>query len=233
MASNLENLKKEILVLADREKALRDARFFKTSKGEYGEGDRFLGIAVPNLRKIGKKYYKALALKEIRELLFSPYNEERLLALMALVEQFGKIREEDEIYCFYIANIDRVNNWNLVDLSARPIVGVYLMDKDRNILREWARSKSLWLRRIAIVASWNFIKNGEFDDTMYLANLLMDDKEDLIHKAVGWMLRELGKKDEAVLKTFLKKYHKKMPRTALRYAIERLSVDDKEQFMKK
>lgn len=229
---HFKNLKKEVHDLADDHKALQATRFFKTAKGEYGEGDKFLGISVPELRKIGKKYYKSLELKEIRDLLLSPYNEERLLGLMILVEQFGKLRETHEVYDFYVNHMDRVNNWNLVDVSARPIVGVYLMDKDRSILDEWARSQSLWVRRIAIVASWHFIKNKQFDDTLRITRTLMNDEEDLIHKAVGWMLRELGKQDEDVLKLFLKKHQTLMPRTMLRYAIERLEASEKSRFMK-
>lgn len=235
MASSLiefKNLRKEVQGLADESKALQAMQFFKTGKSQYGEGDKFLGISVPEIRKIVRKYNKVLDLNEIRELLLSGYNEERLLGLMILVEQFGKIRKEEEVYNFYLRHMDRVNNWNLVDFSARPIVGVYLMDKDRCILDKWAVSENLWTRRIAIVASWNFIKNGQFEDTMRIARLLMNDKEDLIHKAVGWMLREVGKQDENALKIFLKDHQKSMPRTMLRYAIERLAGEDKERFMK-
>lgn len=231
-SSHYKNLKKDVRDLADEHKALQAMRFFKTGKGEYGEGDKFLGISVPEIRKVFKKYYNTLELKEIKELLLSPYNEERLLALMILVEQFGKLRETHEVYDFYVKHMDRVNNWNLVDLSARPIVGVYLMDKDRTILDQWARSDNLWVRRIAIVATWNFIKNGQFDDTLRIARMLMNDQQDLIHKAVGWMLRELGKQDEEVLKLFLKKHQTIMPRTTLRYAIERLEASEKARFMK-
>lgn len=226
-----ESLKKEVQVLADKEQALRKLQFFQTGKGQYGEGDKFLGISVPDIRKIGKKYYKVLDLKEIGELLLSGFNEERLLGLMILVDQFGKIRPQKEVYDFYVKHMDRVNNWNLVDSSARPIVGVYLADKDRGILYEWSGSESLWERRIAIVATWHFIKCGEFEDTLRISALLMKDPQDLIHKAVGWMLRELGKQDEKVLKEFLKEYQREMPRTMLRYAIERLEVSDRELVM--
>lgn len=235
MNRKLKYLKEEINQIANPEKAKGDLRFFKTSKGAYAEGDAFLGIAVPVLRKLGKKYL-GIELDEIQELLYSKYNEERLLALMILVEEFergkGDRKIEEEIYRFYVQHIKRVNNWNLVDLSARPIVGQYLRDKDRAILMDWGRSENLWLRRISIVATWYFIKKGEFKDTLEIAKLLLNDKEDLIHKAAGWMLRELGKMNESVLKDFLKKHQKEMPRTMLRYAIERLNVGDREQFMK-
>lgn len=235
MSSDFINLKVEILQLADAEKAKRSLNFFKTGKGDYGEGDQFLGIAVPVLKKIAKKY-GIVDLPQIEELLYSKYNEERLIALMILVERFKKIKgetkKEEEIFNFYVKHMSRVNNWNLVDFSARPIVGQYLSDKDRGILKDWAKSLSLWTRRIGIVATYYFIKNKEFDDTLEIAEMLLSDKEDLIHKAVGWMLRELGKMDEAVLKKFLKKYQKTMPRTMLRYAIERLKAEDKKCFMK-
>ncbi len=226
-----KNLKIELQGFADKQNASRKLQFFQTEKGKYGEGDQFLGISVPDIRKIGKKYHKALDLDDIRELLFSAYNEERLLGLLILIDQIGKLRAPKEVYDFYVKHIDRVNNWNLVDASARPIVGAYLMDKDRSVLDDWARSENLWVRRIAIVASWHFIKCGEFQDTLRISILLMKDKQDLIHKAVGWMLRELGKQNQEVLKVFLKKYQKEMPRTMLRYAIERLKALDKEQIM--
>lgn len=234
MASDLsefKNLKIDIQAVANKENALRKLQFFRTGKGEYGEGDQFLGVSVPDIRKIGKKYHKSLDLAGIRELLFSAYNEERLLGLVILIDQIGKLRDQKQTYDFYLKHIDRVNNWNLVDASARPIVGVYLMDKNRTVLDDWARSESLWVRRIAILASWHFIKCGEFEDTLRIAILLMKDKHDLIHKAVGWMLRELGKQNEEVLMLFLKENQKEMPRTMLRYAIERLKASDRERIM--
>jgi len=244
MSNRLKKLKEEILELADVQKAKRDLSFFKTGKGEYGEGDQFLGIAVPILRKLARQYEKEERdegssggeLAVVEKLLYSKYNEERLLGLMILSGRFekagGERKKEEEIYDFYLRHIGRVNNWNLVDFSARSIVGRYLRDKDREILREWGRTENLWLRRIGIVATHCFIKENEFEDTLQIAEILLNDKEDLIHKAVGWMLREVGKMDEAVLKKFLKKYQKLMPRTMLRYAIERLTVEDKERFMK-
>lgn len=235
MNNNFENLKKEISKITDARKAKLDQRFFKTAKGEYAEGDKFLGIAVPVLRQLAKKY-GPYDFPQIQELLYSQYNEERLIGLMLLVEKFqkakGEKRKEEEIYNFYIKHISRVNNWNLVDFSARPIIGQYLKDKNRDILRKWGKSQNLWLRRIGIVATHHFIKEKQFEDTLELAEILLNDKEDLIHKAVGWMLRELGKMDENVLKNFLKKHQKSMPRTMLRYAIERLSTEDKHRFMK-
>lgn len=232
MAKAVDYLKKDLRGLANKERALVCERFFKTGKGEYAEGDRFLGIAVPDLRRLLMQYWKMLDYEGIRELLFSAYNEERRLGLMVLGKQFGKIVAPEEAYEFYVAHRDRVNNWNLVDVSARPIVGVYLLDKDRSVLKTWADSESLWVRRIAIVASWAFIKCGEFEDTLDLATQLMGDKEDLIHKAVGWMLRELGKQDEGVLKDFLKMHCRAMPRTMLRYAIERLKEEERVRFLR-
>ncbi|PWU04091.1 MAG: DNA alkylation repair protein [Verrucomicrobia bacterium] len=233
--NNFRDLKKEILGMADIEKAQRDLRFFKTGRGEYAEGDMFLGIAVPVSRKLARRYHD-VDLEEVEELLQSPYNEERLIGLLVLIEKFEKAegvsREEKGIYDFYVKHMGRVNNWNLVDLSASPIVGKYLRDKDREILRVWGKSENLWMRRIGIVATHFFIKERDYEDTLEMAELLLNDKEDLIHKAVGWMLREMGKMDESVLKEFLKKYQKTMPRTMLRYAIERLKEEDKESFMK-
>lgn len=235
MSNNFKNLKEEILKTANLEKAKRDIKFFKTAKGQYAEGDEFLGIAVPVLRKFAKKYSE-IELPEIKELLYSKYNEERLLALMLLVEQLREsksdIKKEEEIYNFYVKHMLCVNNWNLVDFSAKPIVGHYLSNKDREILRTWGKSENLWFRRIGIVATHYFIKQKEFEDTLEIAEILLNDKEDLIHKAVGWMLRELGKMDETVLKEFLKKHQNTMPRTMLRYAIERLIPADRERFLK-
>lgn len=235
MGNPYKRLKEEILEMANAQKASRDLKFFKTEKGEYGEGDQFLGIAVPALRRLAKKH-EEMEMEEIEELLYSQYNEERLIGLMVLVRRFEKVRgdkkAEEAIYDFYVRHLKRVNNWNLVDFSARPIIGLYLRDKDREILKEWAKSGNLWLRRIGIVGTHYFIKEDSFDDTLQIAEILLNDKEDLIHKAVGWMLREVGKRDEAVLISFLKKYQKVMPRTMLRYAIERLKVEERERLMK-
>ncbi len=204
-------------------------RFFKTTAGSYGAGDKFLGITVPNLRKI-VKLYKDIELQIIQELLQSKYNEERLLALLILVHQYqkGNSDRQEELYIFYLSNIDCVNNWNLVDSSAHHILGHYLWDKDRSMLTKLAASDVLWERIIAIVSTWYFIRQSDLEWTFKIAKVLLNDSHDLIHKAVGWMLREAGKKDEARLLSFLCDYAHQMPKTMLRYAMERLSKEQKE-----
>ena len=198
------------------------ARFFKTGRGDYAEHEQFLGITMPTLRRLAQQH-KDLTLKEVSTLLQSPFNEERLLALLILVEQYTTYHDrQEEIYHFYRAHIPHMNNWNLVDVSAHLIVGAYLWDKERNPLWTMARSSNLWERRIAIVATWYFIKRKDIQDTLTLAQVLLEDTHDLIHKAVGWMLREVGKQKESALLAFLDVYGLQMPRTTLRYAIERL-----------
>lgn len=203
-------------------------RFFKTKEGSYGSHDRFLGITVPNLRKIAKKYHYA-DLIIVQKLLQSKYNEERLLALLILLQQFQKEKphSQTEIYHFYLKNLEYINNWNLVDSSAHLILGHYLWDKDKSLLNELAKSKILWERRIAIVATWYFIRQGALSKTFEIAILLLSDKEDLIHKAVGWMLREAGKKDINELIEFICKHASKMPKTMRRYAIEKFSEEQR------
>lgn len=224
--TSLANLKGDLKKISQPEKREDYQRFFKTGKGEYGEGDVFIGVTVPNSRKVAKKY-KDLPLSKVQKLLQSKIHEERLVALLILVEQFEisfesqDYNKQKEIYKFYLKNTARINNWDLVDLSASKIVGVYLLDKDRKILHKLAKSRSLWERRIAIIASFYFIRNDDFKDSLKISTTLLSDKHDLIHKAVGWMLREIGKRDQKVLEKFLKKYYIKMPRTMLRYAIER------------
>ena len=211
--------------LGNKEKAAFVARYFKTGKGEYGEGDVFLGITVPAQRIVAKKY-KDLSISEIEKLLHSQIHEHRLTGLMILARR----NPSKEIYDFYLAHTDRINNWDLVDSSAQ-IVGEYVLDKDRSILRTLAKSKSLWERRIAIVATHTFIKQKDFAMTFKVAELLMGDTHDLIHKAVGWMLREVGKRDQKAEEKFLQKHYKTMPRTMLRYAIERFSVSKRVFYM--
>lgn len=203
-------------------------RFFKTTKGSYGAGDVFLGITVPNLRKIAK-IYKDIELEVIEELLQSKYNEERLLALIILVQQYqkGSADLQEKLCAFYLNNLNRVNNWNLVDSSAHHILGHYLWGKDRSMLTRIAASQNLWERRIAIVATWYFIRKSDLEWTFKIAKLLQNDSHDLIHKAVGWMLREAGKKDEARLISFLCDHASQMPKTMLRYAMERLPKEQK------
>lgn len=207
-------------------------RFFKTSAGSYSEHDAFLGIAVPALRKIAKKYQQA-GREVVVDLLNSKYNEERLLALLILVNQYqkGKPHHKEEICQFYLTNLCFVNNWNLVDSSAHLILGHYLWDKDRSLLQKLAKSSLLWERRIAIIATWFFIRKGDLSTTFDIAKLLLNDTHDLIHKAVGWMLREAGKKDTSLLISYLDTYAKQMPRTMLRYAIEKFPEDERQAYL--
>lgn len=217
--------------LSSRERAAISARFFKTGPGEYGEGDVFIGVRVPEVRKVAKEFLE-LSLSEAGHLLGSEIHEERLLALLILVMQFAKeIHPRKQIYDFYLQNTRCINNWDLVDLSAPQIVGGYLDTRSRRPLSRLAKSKNLWERRIAIVASHHFICQGDFEDTLQVAKILLEDKEDLIHKAVGWMLREVGKRDESPLEEFLAEYCRTMPRTMLRYAIERFPAKKRQHYM--
>ena len=219
---NLTEIKKDIKKNANPQKAVLLQRFFKTGPGDYGEGDIFLGIMVPVQRSIAKKY-KELSLKEIKELLHSKFHEERLIALFILVEQFkkGDEQKKEDIFTFYHLHRKRINNWDLVDLTADRISGSYLLDKDKTILYKLAESKNIWDRRVAVMSTFHFIKYDSFDDALCLAQKLLNDKHDLIHKAVGWMLREIGKRDMNTEEGFLEKHYKKMSRTMLRYAIEK------------
>lgn len=215
------NIKRELEKLVNSEKTAFFPRFFKTGKGEYGEGDVFLGITVPNQRKVAKKYL-TLSLEELSELLKSEIHEHRLTALLILVYQFEKADEKKQkkIYEFYYKNRHHVNNWDLVDASAYKIMGAYLMDRERDILFKLARSKNLWEKRMAMISTFAFIRKGDFEDALKISEILVNDPHDLIHKAVGWMLREIGKRNVEAEKAFLKKYHKTMPRTMYRYAVE-------------
>lgn len=228
----LEELKKELQELENKEQAVLLQRFFKTNKGEYGEGDIFLGIKVPVQREIAKKY-NGLSLPKIQELLKSKIHEYRLTGLIILSDKYNQATDEDKanIFNFYLKNTKNINNWDLVDLTAPRIVGHFLFDKKKNILYELARSENLWERRIAIISTLNFIQKKEFQDTLAISELLLNDEHDLIHKAVGWMLREVGKKDESVLEGFLKFHCKAMPRTMLRYAIERFPEEKRNKYL--
>ncbi|HET8773564.1 MAG TPA: DNA alkylation repair protein [Thermoanaerobaculia bacterium] len=196
--------------------------FFKTGPGQYGEGDRFLGIRVPVLRTFVRKYH-ALPLADVEKLLQSPWHEERLVALLLLVRRYerGGDAERDAVYALYFRRMACINNWDCVDCSAPHIVGAHLSDRDRAPLYALARSASLWERRIAMLATQHFIRRGDFRDALAIAELLLDDPHDLIHKAVGWMLREIGNRDRAAEEKFLRKHASRMPRTMLRYAIEK------------
>jgi 3-methyladenine DNA glycosylase AlkD len=204
--------------------------FFKTQKGGYAEHDAFLGIPVPAIRKIAKGY-RDLGFKQILDFLSSRYNEERLFALIILTDQYQNSNNQDKIFTFYLEHKRFVNNWNLVDASAHLIVGAHLFQKDKSLLLELSDSNNLWDRRIAIVSTWYFIRQEKLDWTFKLAKKLLQDKEDLIHKATGWMLREAGKKDEEALKLFLDKQAPQMPRTMLRYAIEKFSDQDRRLYL--
>ncbi len=210
----------------------RKAVFFKTGPGDYAEHDQFLGIPTPKLREIAKRY-RRISLDVIAELLKSPINEVRLLALMMLVERYQRSNRsiQTEIFRLYLSHISHINNWNLVDASAHYIVGAHLYSQDKNLLIELASSNILWERRIAIVSTWYFIRKNEFEWTIKIAEILLSDKHDLIHKAVGWMLREMGKRDETHLILFLNQHVSQMPRTMLRYAIEKLGNEHKRMYM--
>jgi 3-methyladenine DNA glycosylase AlkD len=207
--------------------------FFKTGAGEYAEGDRFLGIRVPVLRKEVKAFQKA-SLKTLQSCLTNEFHEIRLFALLVLVAQFKKASQEEQtkIYQLYLNNTQFVNNWDLVDSSAPQIVGAHLYDKAREPLIELAQSSDLWQRRIAIIATFFFIKRDDFKDCLQIAKILLKDSHDLIHKAVGWMLREAGKRDKAQETAFLKQHYQQMPRTMLRYAIERFPETERQAFLK-
>ncbi len=224
MSTQTAQIMNKLRKLGDSDIAAHSRRFFKTGKGEYGEGDMFLGIRVPAIRKCVKEY-RTILLEDTLELLKSPFHEARLLALLILVVKYSSEKEspkQETIYRSYLSHTKYINNWDLVDCSAQHIVGAHLFSKDRKTIYRLIRSKSLWERRIGVLATFHFIKRGDFSDTLSIAELLLDDREDLIHKAVGWMLRELGKRNRNVEEQFLVKHYKEMPRTMLRYAIEKL-----------
>ncbi len=228
----MDDVKRELEKYINPEKAKFPPRFFKTGKGEYGEGDIFIGVTVPDCKTVALKY-KGTSLEEVLKLLKSPIHEERLIALFILTEQFrkGDKRKKLEIYDLYLNNTKFINNWDLVDSSAYKIVGTFLLDKERKILYQLAESKHIWERRIAIVSTMIFIRNNQLDDTLKISEKLLKDKHDLIQKAVGWLLRELGKKDQRLLANFIKKHYIQIPRTTLRYAIERFSEKEKKDFL--
>jgi 3-methyladenine DNA glycosylase AlkD len=217
-----KDVSREMEQLGDPEIATFSQRFFKTGPGQYGEGDVFRGIRVPVLRRVAKDH-KLLALPETLKLLHSPYHEDRIVALLILIHHYtgGNDVVRARIYNSYLKHTHLINNWDLVDCSAPQIVGAHLSDKDRAPLYKLAKSSSLWERRIAIIATFHFIKHGELADTLKLASILLSDREDLIHKAAGWMLREAGKRDLESVESFLREHNQRMPRTMLRYAIER------------
>jgi 3-methyladenine DNA glycosylase AlkD len=243
-----ERIIRDLKKVSSRERATNATRFFKTGKGEYGEGDLFIGIRTPEIRKISKKYLGDLKLGDLDFFLHNKIHEYRLFALITLTYMYhrtGRIKDcskrkeqREKIYKYYLENKRWINNWDLVDVSAPKIVGAFLKEKyegreekDRSILYELVKSNNLWEQRIAIVSTYTFIKEGDFKEILEFSKQLISHEHDLIHKALGWMLREVGKKDETVLKTFLEDYANKMPRTMLRYSIERLNEKEREKYL--
>lgn len=230
----INRIKKDLQMLKNPEKARLFAGYFKTGKGQYGEGDKFLGITVPEQRLIAKRYPQA-TLKDIKNLLSRNIHEYRLTALFILTAQYQKATPalKKAIFSFYLKNRGYINNWDLVDLSSGYIIGDYLLDKNRMVLYKLAASKRLWDRRIAIMATFRFIREGQYKDTLNISQLLLKDEHDLIHKAVGWMLREVGRRDKETEEKFLRKHYKKMQRTMLRSAIERFSETERQFYLSK
>lgn len=230
---NAHDVQREVRILANKEKATFLQRFFKTAKGEYAEGDLFLGLTVPQARIIARKY-KDLSLPEIEKLLHSKFHEERLIALLILVQSFNARKfDQKEIVDVYLKNTKYINNWDLVDVSAPNILGMYLLDRDRSVLYKLSKSADLWEKRISILSTLAFIvKQKEYIDTFNIADVLLEDQHDLIHKAVGWMLREVGKRvSQETEEEFLRFRYKNMPRTMLRYAIERFDADKRKKYL--
>jgi 3-methyladenine DNA glycosylase AlkD len=230
---NYLDLKQIVKNHSNKEQGIFLQRFFKTGKGEYGEGDIFAGIKVPVSRKIANQF-KDLSFTDLQKVIKSKIHEERLISLFILVARYKKAdeKEKEKIFNFYLRNISYVNNWDLVDLSAEKIIGAYLIDKDKRLLFDLVNSNSIWERRIAIISTFYFIKANQFAATLKISELLLKDKHDLIHKAVGWMLRETGKRDIQAEEIFLQKYYKKMPRTMLRYAIEKFPEEKRLDYLK-
>jgi len=228
----LDQIKKDLLQLSNPNKAKKLSGFFKTGTGQYGEGDVFLGIPVPEQRKIAKKYID-LHLNDLEQLLRSKIHEHRLTALVILVTKYQKadVSGKNDIFRFYLKNTENINNWDLVDLSAPKIVGDYLLNNDRTILFKLAKSNNLWERRIAILSTFSFIRNNDFEDSLRISKLLFQDEHDLIHKAVGWMLREIGKRDQDLEEQFLNENCIQMPRTMLRYAIEKFDENKRKFYL--
>ncbi|MCI5072334.1 DNA alkylation repair protein [bacterium] len=225
---NMLAIDKDLNALKNKSYAEHAQSFFKTGKGEYGEGDCFLGIRVPVLRKLAKQY-KDIDLSTVQKLLDSKWHEKRLLGLFILIHQYKD--NPDQVYKVYTNNFKNINNWDLVDTTCHKIIGPHLFDKDRSVLYTWARSKNLWTKRISMMTTYYFIQRNQFQDTLKLAEVLLDDEHDLIHKIVGWMLREVGKRSKATEDQFLKKHYKVMPRTMLRYAIEKYPQTERKKIL--
>ena len=238
----MNTLLKEITARADASQVEGLSRFFKTGPGQYGEGDKFLGIKVPVTREVVKACWRETTLQDLEECIASEYHEVRLAALLALVEIFAHAKRfparpgisRKDCVDFYLAHTDRINNWDLVDLSCYPLLGVWLLDKDRQLLYDLAKNgKTLWEQRIGIVSTMTFIRHGQLQDTFDIADILLHHPHDLIHKAVGWLLREAGKRDKEALVAYLKPRYQTMPRTMLRYAIEKFPEAERQQYLKK
>lgn len=229
----IKEIKKEIRLKQDKKKAELLQRFFKTGKGEYGEGDIFLGLRVGETRTIAKQFFDA-SFSDIQMLFNSKIHEERLCALLILVQQFEKTekKEQKKIADFYLKNTRKVNNWDLVDLSSHKILGEYLADKNKEVLFELAKSDNLWEKRISVISTFAFIKRNSFNESLKISEILLNDKHDLIQKAVGWMLREIGNRNLKTEEKFLKKHYKKMPRTMLGYAIEKFPEKKRKAYLK-
>ena len=226
-------IQSELKALANKKNAEVARRFFKTGPGEYGEGDIFLGIRVPVLRKLAKNF-RTISIEEAGQLLKSPIHEERLLSLFILIHIYsgGEGPVKRKVYDLYLKNTEFINNWDLVDSSAEHIAGNYLLNKKKNPIYRLARSENLWERRISIMSTFCFIKHGQYSETLKIGKILLNDKEDLIHKAVGWMLREVGKRNLPLEEEFLKENYKDMPRTMLRYAIEKFPESKRQRYLK-
>lgn len=230
-----KDVAKELLRYSNKEKIPTFARFFKTQKGDYSEKDIFIGVNLPTQRTIARKFSDKLTLTELSKLLKSPVHENRHTALIMLNTVYKKspVKEQKKIVNFYLKHRKYINNWDLVDGSAPYVLGKYLLDKPKDILTKLAKSKSVWDRRIALVATWFFIRNNQFDETLKLVKLVLKDEQDLIHKAAGWMLKEISKRDSKPVEKFLDKYASVMPRTMLRYSVEKLPAEKKKFYMKK
>jgi 3-methyladenine DNA glycosylase AlkD len=228
-------LKKALLQLENPERAIQTARYFKTGKGEYGEGDIFIGLSNPQVQALVKEHWKSTDMSDIQELINDKIHELRFAGLLVLVIKFPKSSsfQQKEIVDFYLKNVQQINNWDLVDCSAYKIVGKFLLNKDRQILYDLADSEHLWSERIAVVSCLEFIRNGQFSDIFNLSKKFLTHKHDLMHKACGWMLREVGKRDELALEEFLDENLKNMPRTMLRYAIERMEEGKRLRYLRK
>ena len=226
--------REEIRALANKEIAQHSLRFFKTDKEEYGHGDLFLGVRAPKIRSIAKEHID-ISITDMKTLIQSKYHEERFLGLIILVNKYAKTKDKknrNQLYKIYVSSFKYINNWNLVDVTCPHVTGKHLIDKDRTILYKWAKSEDLWTKRIAMISTFYFIRKNDLDDTFKIADMLLQDEHDLIHKAVGWMLREAGKRDIKKEETFLKKHYKTMPRTMLRYSIEKFPETKRQKYLK-